>query len=458
MLREKASVVARALSITDALGVTAAFACAASVEKTTDLGMWARIFLIALPLFAVCFYYGHLYDSFRMQSLAEEVGRVGRSSIWAVFLLTLLVFYLRYDFVARAFLPLFGLLVVTFVGGQRVIIRLFARSLRSRGYNLRNIVLVGTGQRAGQIAQAIQEHSYWGLYLLGQVVEDENANPTPRVPILGQLTSFQSILSMRVVDGVVFADIHSTMAEVRTAFLHCLEVGITAYSCALPFEDLMCPVRFEELGEVKLLTFPTNRHDGYRLLWKRVFDIICSLTCLAVFSPVMLISAILIKLTTRGSVLFRQERVGINGRVFTCYKFRTMVPGADELKAKLNGFNEMDGPVFKIRNDPRVTKIGRLLRRTSVDELPQLFNVLLGHMSIVGPRPPLPEEVKKYEPWQRRRLSVRPGITCLWQVNGRNALDFQSWMKLDLHYIDNWSWSLDLRILLLTLPAMFRGH
>jgi lipopolysaccharide/colanic/teichoic acid biosynthesis glycosyltransferase len=180
---------------------------------------------------------------------------------------------------------------------------------------------------------------------------------------------------------------------------------------------------------------------------------------LVLLSPVMLVAAILIKLSSaRGPVFFRQERVGINGRRFTLYKFRTMVVGAEHIKSQLLHMNEMDGPVFKMRDDPRVTRLGRFLRRSSIDEFPQLFNVVMGHMSIVGPRPPLPAEVEKYELRQRRRLSVKPGLTCLWQVSGRNKVDFNTWMKLDLYYIDNWSWWLDLKILLRTIPAIFRGQ
>jgi lipopolysaccharide/colanic/teichoic acid biosynthesis glycosyltransferase len=172
----------------------------------------------------------------------------------------------------------------------------------------------------------------------------------------------------------------------------------------------------------------------------------------------MAVVAVLIKLDSTGPVIFSQKRVGLYGRKFTLYKFRTMILGAEGIKSHFEELNEMDGPVFKIRNDPRITRLGRFLRRASLDELPQLFNVLKGDMSVVGPRPPLPEEVEKYEVWQRRRLSMKQGLTCLWQANGRNTLDFKTWMKLDLDYIDNWSWWLDLKILLRTIPAIFRGQ
>jgi lipopolysaccharide/colanic/teichoic acid biosynthesis glycosyltransferase len=165
----------------------------------------------------------------------------------------------------------------------------------------------------------------------------------------------------------------------------------------------------------------------------------------------------LIKRSSKGPVFFKQQRVGYNGRLFNCLKFRTMVENAEELRDDLLELNEMDGPVFKIKNDPRLTKVGKILRKTSIDELPQFINVLRGDMSLVGPRPPIPSEVKEYELVDRRRLSMRPGITCLWQVNGRNSIPFEKWMELDRQYIDQWSLWLDFKILAKTIPAVLRG-
>jgi exopolysaccharide biosynthesis polyprenyl glycosylphosphotransferase len=187
---------------------------------------------------------------------------------------------------------------------------------------------------------------------------------------------------------------------------------------------------------------------------KRSFDIAASGLGLLAISPILIASAIAIKLDSRGPVFFKQARHGRGGREFRIVKFRSMVVDAEARRRELEHLNEMNGPVFKIKSDPRVTRVGRFIRATSIDELPQLFNVILGHMSLVGPRPPLPTEVAEYEPWQRRRLSVRPGITGPWQVSGRNDVDFEQWMKLDLGYIDNWSIWLDLEILLRTVPAV----
>jgi len=175
---------------------------------------------------------------------------------------------------------------------------------------------------------------------------------------------------------------------------------------------------------------------------------------LILISPVLLVTTIAIRIDSSGPILFRQKRVGLNGRIFTFYKFRSMVRDAEEVRKKIEHLNEMSGPVFKIKNDPRLTRVGRFIRKYSIDELPQLFNVLKGDMSLVGIRPPIPEEVEKYEGWQRRRLSMKPGITCIWQVNGRNKVDFEQWMRMDLSYIDNWSHKLDFELLLKTIPAV----
>ena len=191
-----------------------------------------------------------------------------------------------------------------------------------------------------------------------------------------------------------------------------------------------------------------------KLLLKRLLDLFGSLVGLILLSPLMIGTAIIIKVTDPGPIFFSQVRSGRNGRKFRMHKFRSMVVNAEALKAKLMAQNEMDGPVFKMKHDPRITRIGRFIRKTSIDELPQLFNVLLGEMSLVGPRPPLPSEVAKYKPWQRRRLSVKPGITGPWQVSGRNEISFEQWMEMDLEYIDNWSLWLDIRIIFMTVPVV----
>jgi exopolysaccharide biosynthesis polyprenyl glycosylphosphotransferase len=227
------------------------------------------------------------------------------------------------------------------------------------------------------------------------------------------------------------------------------------------FRNAIAKPRMDYFESMPLVTWSPAPDATGALLVKHVFDRLAALVLLILFSPLLLLVAILIKVTSqswRDPILFGQTRCGLNGRLFTMWKFRTMVVNADAMVAQLREKNEMGGPVFKIKHDPRVTPVGRWLRRLSLDELPQLYNVLIGDMSLVGPRPPLPREVAQYDRWQRRRLSMKPGITCLWQVSGRNNLPFETWMKLDLEYIDNWSLWLDIKILLRTIYAVTTGH
>ena len=220
-------------------------------------------------------------------------------------------------------------------------------------------------------------------------------------------------------------------------------------------EQKISSAKYSDFHGVPLLTFESAPTNEWQLAAKRLFDLFLSLMLLIMLSPIFLFVAVAIKFTSKGPVLFRQQRCGLNGRRFRFYKFRTMTEGAEEKLSELIAHNEMSGPVFKMENDPRVTPVGRFLRRFSLDELPQLWNVFLGQMSFVGPRPPLPKEVNRYDNWQRRRLSMKPGLTCLWQVRGRNRIsDFNEWMKLDLEYIDNWSLWLDLELFFKTIPAV----
>jgi exopolysaccharide biosynthesis polyprenyl glycosylphosphotransferase len=215
----------------------------------------------------------------------------------------------------------------------------------------------------------------------------------------------------------------------------------------------------EELEGIPLLSFThASENDVLALAAKRAFDVVVSATALLIHAPVIAALAVAIRLDSPGPVFFRQRRVGKNGREFTLFKFRSMRVGAEDELAHLRRHNEMAGPVFKMREDPRVTRVGRLLRRTSLDELPQFWNVLRGEMSVVGPRPPLPSEVRLYQRWQRRRLSMKPGLTCTWQVSGRSDVDFERWMELDLAYIDGWTLWRDVVILLRTIPAVLLGR
>jgi exopolysaccharide biosynthesis polyprenyl glycosylphosphotransferase len=262
-----------------------------------------------------------------------------------------------------------------------------------------------------------------------------------------------------VIDQVLIAPSPSQLDRVNRLLARCREDGVMAGVVLSFLASGGNQVTLDRFDGTPLLTYSTAPADEVLLGIRRVLDVLLASAVLLLLSPLMLVVALAIKLTAPSApVFYRQLRAGLRGRRFEVVKFRSMVPGADTLKPALEPYNEMDGPAFKMSNDPRVTALGAFLRRTSIDELPQLWNVLRGDMSFVGPRPVPVEEADRYEPWQRRRLSMKPGLTCLWQVSGRNELSFDEWMRLDLDYIDRWSLWLDAKILLKTIPAVLSGR
>ncbi|HEX8699466.1 MAG TPA: exopolysaccharide biosynthesis polyisoprenyl-phosphate hexose-1-phosphate transferase EpsZ [Myxococcaceae bacterium] len=278
-------------------------------------------------------------------------------------------------------------------------------------------------------------------------------------PVLGKAERLEEVLCQVPVDIVYIAgNVQKHGAEMQKAIKVCERFGIPFALPAHPFRmDRARPEQEHAVGD-GYLHFVTHEPAPHQQAIKRLFDISSSAVALVVLSPLLLTVAALIKLTSRGPIFFKQKRVGLHGKTFEMLKFRSMVVNAEELKAKLEALNEQTGPVFKMKNDPRITGIGRFIRKYSIDELPQLINVLRGEMSVVGPRPPLPKEVEKYAAWQRRRLSVRPGLTCIWQVSGRNQISFEEWMYLDMQYIDNWTLMTDLGLILKTVPVVVTGR
>jgi exopolysaccharide biosynthesis polyprenyl glycosylphosphotransferase len=265
-----------------------------------------------------------------------------------------------------------------------------------------------------------------------------------------------TIIDGKAIDEVIYCKSSFDQNEIQRFIYACAEVGVVFRMQSQLLSCVKMQSTLSFLNQMPFLTF-RNTPDNYLALKVKVLiDFAFSLCILIVLSPLMLLIALLIKLDG-GPILFKQKRMGLNGRRFVCLKFRTMVVNAERMQESLLDKNEQEGPVFKIKHDPRVTTIGRFLRKTSLDELPQFINVLKGNMSVVGPRPPIPSEVKQYKRWQNRRLSMKPGITCIWQVSGRNNIPFEQWMKLDMQYIDTWSLKLDLIIILKTVKVVFTG-
>jgi len=395
------------------------------------------------------------YTSRRTVALYQEVWQVVQVVGIGTLTLAAAGWLLRLDFVSRPFLVLFACLDLLLLVAEKLALRLLARHLRRRGFNYRTLLLVGINPRSREVAEIIQAHPHWGLRLLGFVAPtSEFPAAVAHLPVLGSADDLPRILQEEVVDEVIFILSRRQLEEFEESFLLCSELGIRA-RVALYFPHMKARVVLEDLEGIPLLTFTNTPLAPFPMFLKRLADVVASGVGLAVLALPLLLIAAAVKLTSRGPVLFKQVRCGLNGRRFTLYKFRTMYEGAEQQLDDVAHLNEVHGPAFKARRDPRVTPVGRILRRLSLDELPQLANVLRGQMSLVGPRPPLPEEVSRYERWQRRRLSMKPGITGLWQVSGRAGLDdFNRWIALDLAYIDQWSLWLDVKIMLKTIPAV----
>ncbi|MBP1594728.1 MAG: Undecaprenyl-phosphate galactose phosphotransferase [Acidobacteria bacterium] len=387
----------------------------------------------------------------------EKIRVIGASAILLGLFLGFLSFSLKAD-LSRPLIALFILYQALLLSLARLAVTTRWRSSRRPVNGQRNILIVGSGDKALEMGRLVSRYSDWGLRILGYIARDREEQTSGEGKILGAISDIPRIVEEMVVDEIIFVGNRPRDLESLSEVLAiCREQGIRTSVAIDMFPSKVSNVSMEFLENVPLLTFSTTPDHAFSLFVKRIMDVILSALLLLVLSPFLLVVGVLIRLTSSGPMIYRQIRCGLYGRKFVLFKFRSMKDGAEDVLWEIKHLNEMDGPVFKMRNDPRVTPLGRFLRKSSVDELPQLWNVLKGDMSLVGPRAPLPDEVREYSRWQRRRLSVKPGITCLWQVSGRNEIDFHEWMRLDLQYIDNWSLLLDVKILLRTFPIVLMG-
>jgi exopolysaccharide biosynthesis polyprenyl glycosylphosphotransferase len=350
-------------------------------------------------------------------------------------------------------LALFALRMLTY--------RVF-KYFRATGHNIHNVIIYAD-DRSEKIIADIFQHKEWGFRILMILTDSEVIRKKygKVVRVFPDKISIKEIIKVDIIDEVIFCKSDLNNNRIENLIETCEEIGVI-----FRLQSNLSPMSYTNayltnFNDISFLTFANVPKNRFAVAWKSFMDFWISFCIIFLLSPFMLLIAILIKSSSAGPIIFKQERVGLRGRKFYIYKFRTMVNNAEKLKAKLLALNESDGPAFKIKNDPRVTPVGRFLRKTGLDELPQLFNVLKGEMSLIGPRPPLSEEVKKYEPWQLRRLSVKPGITCTWQIiPNRNDVIFDKWMKLDMQYIDNWSLKADFILFFRTIFTVFRagGH
>jgi exopolysaccharide biosynthesis polyprenyl glycosylphosphotransferase len=422
------------------------------------------LLLVFIVIWHLIFLAMRLYDSRRLERGRGEWRDIGKAVlIGSMLLLTVTVAFQRQS-VSKEAVLLFAVLSCLFTWLGRVLMRTLIEGLRRRNRNLHHLLLIGSNDRVFDFASRIMSQPHLGYNILGYIDDPYNGQPSSKLALplrpLGTLRDFEAIIDREQIDEVVVAlPIRSFYEQIKYIFETCELQGIQAHLLSDLFQLKIARARSAEFDGIPILTMASGASTTLHTSLKRIFDVVVTVALVVLFAPILLLAALAIKITSpEGPVFFIQTRVGYNRRRFKMIKFRTMVPNAEQLQAQLENLNEAKGPIFKIKNDPRVTTIGRILRRTSLDELPQLFNVIKGEMSLVGPRPMALRDVERFEEgWLKRRFSVKPGLTCLWQVNGRSNVDFDTWIKLDLEYIDNWSFGLDLKILARTIPAVLRG-
>jgi len=403
-----------------------------------------------------------LYASHRLSSRLAETAEVIRGTFAASLVLWVTASIFHLQMTSRSFLLVFFGISTGILLCSRLALRMFLAQARVRGHNSRTILIVGTNHRAIEFAEKLETKLELGYRVLGFADRDWDGIAQFRQSgraFVCKLDNLPDFLRKNAVDEVAIAlpmrSFHDDASRVAALFE---EQGIILRLLPNIFDLKLARTIADEFEGHPFITHYTGTIAGWPVVVKRILDFVLALLALIVVSPVMLMAAALIKLSSRGPVFFTQKRIGQSKRKFTIYKFRTMAVDAEAKMKQVEHLNELSGPVFKIKNDPRITPVGRFLRKTSIDELPQLINVLKGDMSLVGPRPMSVRDYERFsQDWHRRRFSVRPGITCLWQVNGRNSVPFEKWMELDMQYIDKWSLWLDFKILAKTIPAVLRG-
>lgn len=421
------------------------------------------VITIAWPVYNLVLEMLGAYRSMRLLSSWQLIRMCLIAAILVFFSLGAVFYFLKLN-LSRSFVGIFCGLSGLGLFFERFAILKFLRYFRIRGKNYRNILIVGTGSQARKMYLEITKQEEFGLKVVGFIdLTKDHLNSEVydlQARIVGDADSFEAALKKHTVDEVLFTDIIESQGAIKELAEIAVEEGVRVSLAADLFSLEIFKSDLSYMGNVPMLHYhpSAGSADSLEHIAKRIIDLVASAILLIILSPILLLIALLVKITSPGPVFFLQKRVGLNGRIFTLLKFRSMINNAEKMLTDLLSKNEMTGPVFKITNDPRITRIGRFLRKYSLDELPQLINVLKGDMSLVGPRPPLPNEVSLYKRKYRKRLSMRPGLTCTWQVSGRNNIpDFEKWAELDLEYINNWSLKKDFQLLLKTVPAVITG-
>lgn len=401
----------------------------------------------------------HLYN--RATPIAREFAIAIRTVMLGTIILFAVSYVIRFDMPPRSTIALFVVIDSLLLCVNRLFIRNLKELLRREGGYTKKALIIGAGDKAKRFVEQVSEHSDWTFDIVGFIDFDKSKVGKKLLgsEIIGTPDDLLDILHRFPIQEVVFAVSTNKITDCTDMLALCEQEGVRAVILSDFFSSLVAHVQTEIQYDQPVLIYSSVRHKEWQLLVKRIFDLAFSGFMLILLAPLLIAIALVIKLHDRGPVFYRWKVVGQNKEKFTGYKFRTMVVDADKIKEQLMAQNEMQGVAFKMKHDPRITPAGRLLRKFSLDELPQLWSVFKGDMSIVGPRPPLESELPKFDSWHRRKLSVKPGLTCLWQISGRSTItDFDEWIKLDLAYIDNWTLWLDFKILAKTVPAVLLGR
>ncbi|MCM2285290.1 MAG: sugar transferase [Desulfobacula sp.] len=477
MLKEKGSLILEMQKVIDILITGFSFIAAYFIKRNllpeglSDLSNDPNYYIVLLLIviaWYISFKWMGMYMSYRQQAFWQFFVAILKSCFMGMALVGIAMYLTRIQGVSRLLMGIFFMLDICLLTGFKFIIFKTLEKIRTDGFNTRNILIVGSEDRACQVIEAVEKYKATGYRVLGCFELEEKDLGKPVYgdhKVIGLIRDLETYLRNNIVDELIFAmplkkikngDRYMVLAESMGIKVRIIPDWELHY---LMYRPGIATIQFEEfLGVYNMALQSTPQNEG-KLLIKNAFDVSSAAFLILILSPLFIAIGLAIKIFSKGPVVYKQERLGMNGRRFQVYKFRTMVKNADELLKELAEMNEADGPVFKIKNDPRIIPyVGSFLRKTSLDELPQLFNVIKGEMSLVGPRPPIPKEVDEYSVWHRRRLSMKPGITCLWQIAPRrNDLSFEDWMKLDLKYIDTWSLFNDFKILMLTARAVLTG-
>lgn len=478
MIREQAKLIKQAHKVLD-IGLTAgAFIAAYFIKRfllpapfsgLTIAPNYYVVLLMIIIVWYLTFEAFNVYASYRRRTFADIFWDMFKAVATGTGVLFVAMYIFKITDVSRILLGIFFLLNIGLLAASKGIVYRVLKRYRKKGFNFRNVVIIGSRERAKDVIDSIGDHLGAGFRILGCLEIDPNKVGTSvkrGIRVIDTVDSIKKILSEQVVDEVIFAmplkkipsaDQHIALAEEMGVSVRIIPDWQIHY---LMYQPGKAGINFEDFLGIPSMTLTTTPPAHAALLLKSVFDMTVTGIAFLLFLPLIFVIGCAIKIVSPGPVFFKQERCCLNGRRFMVYKFRTMVSDAEKRFDEVKALNEADGPVFKIKKDPRIIPyIGTVLRKTSLDELPQIINVLRGEMSLVGPRPPIPSEVDEYEAWQRRRLSMKPGLTCIWQcAPKRNEIGFKEWMKMDLSYIDNWSLWLDFKILFQTVKVVLFGE